>query len=107
MEIASTEQRSIYYGHTENLLVFYKQKMMRSYRPLHFNPVPLCEPKKEYVGRSKISQVNCLCPDCKNVELLCTGIKKFCESMEIPTNCLHLALIIASDPITEKCVTKE
>ena len=23
-------------GHTKNLLVFYKQKMMRSYRPLHF-----------------------------------------------------------------------
>ena len=42
-------------------------------------------PKKEYVGRSKISQVNCLCPDCENVELLCTGIKKCCERMERPT----------------------
>ena len=31
-------------------------------------------PKKEYVGRSKILQVICLCPDCENVELLCTGI---------------------------------
>ena len=36
MEIASTEPRNIYCGHTKNLLVFNKQKMMRSYRPLHF-----------------------------------------------------------------------
>ena len=107
MEIASTERRSIYCGHTENLLAFYKQKIMRSYHPLHFNPVTLCESKKEYVGRIKISQVNCLCPDCENIELLCTGINKCCESMNFPTNCHHLALMIACDPITEKCVTKE
>ena len=36
-------------------------------------------PKKEYVGRSKIPQVNCLCPDCENVELLC--INKCCEML--------------------------
>ena len=64
-------------------------------------------PKKEYVGRSKIPQVNYLCPDCSNVELLCTGINKCCESMEIPTKCHDLALKIACDPITEKCVIKE
>ena len=64
-------------------------------------------PKKEYVGTSKIAQVNCLCPDCENVDLLCTGISKCCESMEIPTKCHDLALKIASNTITEKCVTKE
>ena len=64
-------------------------------------------PKKEYVGRSKIPQVNCLYPDCENVELLCTGINKCCESMEIPTKCHGLALKIECNPITEKCVTKE
>ena len=64
-------------------------------------------PKKEYVGWRKISQINCLCPDCENVELLCTGINKCCESMEIPTKCHDLALKIACDPITDKCVTKE
>ena len=31
---------------------------------------------KEYFGRSKIHQVNCLCPVCENLELLLTGIKK-------------------------------
>ena len=35
---ASTKPRNIYCGHTKNLLVFYKQKMMRSYCPLHFQP---------------------------------------------------------------------
>ena len=64
-------------------------------------------PKKEYISRRKIPQVNCLCPDCENVELICTGINKCCESMEIPTKCHDLALKIACDPITEKCVTKE
>ena len=64
-------------------------------------------PKKEYVGRSKIPQVNCLCPDCENVALLRTGINKCCESMEIPTKCHDLALKIACDPITEKYVTKD
>ena len=38
VEIAITEPRNIYCGHTKNLLVFNKQKMMRSYRPLHFQP---------------------------------------------------------------------
>ena len=52
-------------------------------------------PKKEYVRRSKIPQANCLCPDCENVELLCTGINKCCESMEIPTKCHDLALDLA------------
>ena len=64
-------------------------------------------PKKEYIGRRKIPQVNCLCPDCENVELICTGINKCCESMEIPTKCHDLALKIACDPITEKRVTKK
>ena len=39
--------------------------------------------------------------------MLCTGINKCCESMEIPTKCHGLALKIACGPITEKCVTKE
>ena len=43
----------------------------------------------------------------ENVELLCTGINQCCESMEIPTKCHDLALKIACDPITEKCVIKE
>ena len=64
-------------------------------------------PKKEYVGRSKIPQVNCLSPDCENVELLCTEISKYCESMEIPTKCHDVALKIACDQKTEKHVTKE
>ena len=64
-------------------------------------------PKKEYVGWSKIPQVNCLCLDCENVELECTGINKCCESMEIPTKCHGLAHKIACNPIAEKCVTKE
>ena len=37
----------------------------------------------------------------------CCGINKCCESMEIPTKCHDLALKIACDPITEKCITKE
>ena len=61
---------------------------------------------KEYVGRSKIPQVNCLRPDCENVELLYTGINNCCEGMEIPTKCHDLALKIACNPITEKYVTK-
>ena len=64
-------------------------------------------PKKEYVGRSKIPQVNCLRPDPENVELLCARINKCCESMEIPTKYHDLALKIACHPITDKCVTKE
>ena len=62
---------------------------------------------KEYVGRSKIPQVNCLRPDCENVELLYTGINNCCEGMEIPSKCHDLALKIACNPITEKYVTKE
>ena len=64
-------------------------------------------PKKEYVGRSKILQVHCLCPDYENLELPWIPIDKCCESLEIPTKCHDLALKIACDPITEKCVTKE
>ena len=62
---------------------------------------------KEYVGRSKIPQVNCLHPDCENVELLHTGINNCCEGMKIPTKCHDLALKIACNSITEKYVTKE
>ena len=43
----------------------------------------------------------------ENVELLCTRINQYCESMEIPTKSHDLALKIACDPITEKCVIKE
>ena len=107
MEIASTEPRNIYCGDTENLLVFYKQDDEELLSITFSTLYRYVSPKKEYVGRSKIPQVNCLCPDCENVELLCTRINKCCESMEIPTKCHDLALKIAYDSITEKCVTKE
>ena len=45
--------KNSYCGFTKNLLVFYKQKMMRSYHPFS-TLYRYVSPKKEYVGRSKI-----------------------------------------------------
>ena len=61
---------------------------------------------KEYVGRSKIPRVNCLCPVCENLELLLTGIKKSCNNIDIRTKCHDLLGKISCKPITQACLTR-
>ena len=63
---------------------------------------------KEYIERTKIPEVNCLCPVCENLELLLTGIlTKNCDSIDIPTKCHDLLEKIACDPKTQVCVDKK
>ena len=47
--------------------------------------------------------VACLCPDCENVELMCEGIGKACDEIDLPSKCHDLINKIACDPITECC----
>ena len=53
---------------------------------------------KEYVGKSKIPQVNYLCPVCEKLELLLTGIKKNCDNIDIPTKCHDLLEKVSCKP---------
>ena len=106
MEITSTEPRNIYCWHIENFLVFHKQKMMWSYYPLHFQPCTIMWAQKKMLVGARFHRLTAYAQT-ENVELLCTRINQYCESMEIPTKCHDLALKIACDPITEKCVIKE
>ena len=62
---------------------------------------------KEYVGRSKILEVNCLCPVCENLELLWTGIKKNCSDIDFPTKSHDFLEEVSCKPITQVCVDKK
>ena len=59
--------------------------------------------RKEYIRRSKIPQVNCLCPVWHNIELLLTGIKK---NVTHSKKLSWFARKIASDPVTQTCIDK-
>ena len=59
--------------------------------------------QKEYIIQSRIPEVACLCPDCENVELMCEGIGKACDEIDLPSKCHDLINKIACDPITECC----
>ena len=59
------------------------------------------------MGRSKIPQLHCLRPVCKNPELLLRGIKKNCDNIDILTKCHNLLEKIVCDPVTQPCVDKK
>ena len=59
------------------------------------------------MGRSKIPQLHCLHPVCKNPELLLKGIKKNCDNIDILTKCHDLLEKIVCDPVTQPCVDKK
>ena len=43
--------------------------------------------KKEFIIQSKIPEVNCLCPVCESIELICEGINKPSRDISLPTKC--------------------
>ena len=48
-----------------------------------------------------MSQLSCLYPDCKNMELFCFGINYFCGKMNLPIKFHELFNLIACQSITE------
>ena len=59
--------------------------------------------KKEYIIQSKIPEVNCLCPVCEGIELICDGVNKSSDEINLPTKCHELILKVACNPVTENC----
>ena len=52
----------------------------------------------------QIPEVSCLCPDCKNLELMIDGIQKACDhQINLPSKCHDLMNKAACNPITESC----
>ena len=58
--------------------------------------------KKEYIINSKIPEVNCLCPTCESIELLCSAVNKSSD-LNLPKKCHELVEQIACNPLTEDC----
>ena len=61
--------------------------------------------KKEYIINSKIPEVDCLCPLCESVELICAGVNKCCD-LNLPKKCLDLLERIACKVLTEDCANE-
>ena len=58
---------------------------------------------KEYIIQSKIPEVNCLCHVCEGIELICDGVNKSSDEINLPTKCHELILKVACNHVTEKC----
>ena len=61
--------------------------------------------KKEYIINSKIPEVDCLCPLCESVELICAGVNKCCD-LNLPKKCHDLLERIACKVLTEDCANE-
>ena len=57
---------------------------------------------ENFIINSKIPEVNCLCPLCENVELLCKGVNKHTD-LELPVKCHDLMEKIGCNPLREDC----
>ena len=61
--------------------------------------------KKEYIIQSNIPDVNCLCPVCESIELLCEAISncKGNEKLKLPTKCHKIITKIGCEQLTGYC----
>ena len=57
--------------------------------------------KKEYNIQSKIPVVVCICPECKNIELMLDSIQKACDQVNLPLKYHDLIIKVACYPITK------
>ena len=60
--------------------------------------------QRECIIESQIPEVSCLCPDCKNLELMIDGIQKACgHQTNLQSKCHDLMDKAACNLITESC----
>ena len=65
----------------------------------------MLDPKRSTLLQSNIPDVDCLCPVCERIELLCEAISncKGNETLKLPTKCHKIITKIGCEQLTEDC----